>query len=185
MHVTHFTAGFLAHFIDVFLHPGEVVERSFVVGRHNCYVARTRVSWFGIHAQDDLFASGANQRVVKIGQRGDRSSIDRQNVIARFYIYADGGERRTRLLVPIFSRQNAVDAIRARGRVARDLGPEQAKLDSRRVRPFAAGYIGVAVVQFANHFAEQISEIVTVIHERKERGIFVAHRFPIDAVHRR
>ena len=43
----------------------------------------------------------------------------------------------------------------------------------------------MAAVQFTDQFPEQISEIVAVIHERNERGVFIAHCFPVDAVHRR
>ncbi len=41
----------------------------------------------------------------------------------------------------------------------------------------------MAVVQFADELADEVGEIVAVIHERDERGVLVAHRFPIDAVH--
>ena len=79
--------------------------------------------------------------------------------------------------------QNAIDAIGFARRVARELGAEQAELDPRRLRPLAAADVGVAVVQLADQFAEQIGEIIAVIHKREERGVFVAHGLPIDAVH--
>ena len=41
----------------------------------------------------------------------------------------------------------------------------------------------MAVIQFRDQFAKQIGEIVAMIHERHERGVFVAHGLPIDAVH--
>ena len=41
----------------------------------------------------------------------------------------------------------------------------------------------MAAVQFADEFTNQIGEIVSVIYERNERGVFVAHGFPINAVH--
>ena len=87
------------------------------------------------------------------------------------------------MLVPVFARQDAIDAISFGRRVARELGAEQTELDPRRFRPFAATDVGVAVVQLTDQLADEIGEIVAMIHERQQRGIFVAHRFPIDAVH--
>ena len=74
--VTDFAAGFLVYVIDILLHPVEIVKRCFVVSRHNSHVARAGISRFGIHAQDHLFVRGADECVVKIGQRGDRSVVD-------------------------------------------------------------------------------------------------------------
>src|SRR6184192_3464694 len=74
--VTDFAAGFLVYVIDIFLHPIEVVKRRFIVGGHKDHVPRAGVSPFGVHAQDHLFVGGADERVVKIRQRGDRSVVD-------------------------------------------------------------------------------------------------------------
>ena len=128
--VTDFAAGFLVYVIDVLLHPIDVVKRRFIGSGHNSHVARAGVSRLGIHAQDHLFVGGANERVVKIRQRGDRRAVDRENVIAGFHIHADVGQRRAGFLVPIFAGQNPFDAISARGRVAGKFGAEQAKLDA-------------------------------------------------------
>src|SRR5882724_3144063 len=87
------------------------------------------------------------------------------------------------MLVPVFTWQNPLDAIGARGRVARKFGTEEAKLDSGCLWAFAAADIGVTVVQFTNQFADQIGEIVAVIHEWEERGVLVPLSLPIDAVH--
>ena len=81
--IADFAVGFLADFIDVLLHPGFVIERRFVGGRHNGDVARAVVRRFGINAQDDLLVGGADKRVIKIRQSGNRRAVDRENVIAR------------------------------------------------------------------------------------------------------
>ena len=88
-------------------------------------------------------------------------------------------------LVPIFARQNPIDAIGAAGRIARKLGAEKAELDSRRFRSFSTANVSMAIVQFTDQLADEVGEIVAMIHEGKERGILVVHRFPIDAVHGR
>ena len=41
----------------------------------------------------------------------------------------------------------------------------------------------MAVVQLTNHLADEIGEIVAVIHEWDQRGVLVTHGLPIDAVH--
>src|SRR6266496_5454723 len=104
MDVTDVSAGLLAHFIDIFLYPRQVVEWGFVSRRYDCHIARTGIGWFGVDPQDHLLVGGADQCVVKVAQRGNRRAVDRQNIIAWFYIYADGSKRRTRLFVPIFPR---------------------------------------------------------------------------------
>src|SRR6266568_306717 len=66
--------------------------------------ARPGIGRLGIHAQDYLFAGGADERVIKVWQARHRRVVDRENVIARFHVYADICERRARVLVPIFAR---------------------------------------------------------------------------------
>ena len=102
--VSNFAAGFFRHVVDVLLHPIEIVKWCFVIGGHNGYIARPGIGRFGIHAQDYLFACGADQGVIKVWQTRHRRVVDRENVIACFYVYADIRERRARLLVPIFAR---------------------------------------------------------------------------------
>ena len=75
--IADFAAGFLVHVIDVLLHPIEIVKRSFVVGGDNGRVAGAGIGWFGIHAQDHLFAGGADERVVKVRQGRNRRVVDR------------------------------------------------------------------------------------------------------------
>ena len=58
--VTNLAAGFLGHVIDVLLHPIDVIKWCFVISGHNGHVTRAGVGRFGIHAQDHLFASGAD-----------------------------------------------------------------------------------------------------------------------------
>ena len=137
----------------------------------------------GVDAQDDLFVGGADERVVYIRQARNRRAVDREDVIAGLYVDTDLGQRRTRFLLPIFAGQDAIDAISFCRRIARKLRAEQAKLDARRLRSLAAADVGVTVVQLADQLADEISEIVAMIHERQQRGVLVAHRFPIDAVH--
>ena len=148
-----FSARFFVHVIDVLLHPIDIVKRPFVVGGHNGHVTRSGIGWFGIHAQDHLFAGGADEGVVKIRQAGDGRVVNRENVVTGFHVHADICERRARVFVPIFARQNALDAIGARGRVAGKFRAEQPELDARRVRAFSPGDVSVTIVQFANELA--------------------------------
>src|SRR5260370_27415203 len=98
-------------------------------------------------------------------------------------MYAHGSERRTRVFIPIFAGQNVIDLVSRRRWIARKFGAEQTKFHTWRVRPLATGDISVTAVQFTDQLAEQVGEIVSMIHERDKRCVFVAHRFPIDAVH--
>ena len=41
----------------------------------------------------------------------------------------------------------------------------------------------MTVIQFTNQFADQIGQIVAVIHEWEEGGVLVPLSLPIDAVH--
>ena len=138
-----------------------------------------------VHAQNHLFASRADQGLINIWEGRDRGPVDGENVIAGFNVHAHRRERRARVLVPVFARQNVVDPVSACGRVAGEFRAQQTELHPGSVGPLAAADVSVAAVQFTDQFAEQISEIVAVVHERHEHGVFIAHRFPVDAVHRR
>src|SRR4030095_1421999 len=69
--VTNLAACFLGHVIDVLLHPIDVIKWRFIVSRYNGDVTRAGIGRFGIHAQDYLFAGGADERVVKVWQTRD------------------------------------------------------------------------------------------------------------------
>ena len=135
------------------MNPIEIVQRRFVVSGFNSHIPCAGVSGFGIHAQDHLLVGGADERVVKIWQARDRRVVDCQNVIARLHIHADVGQWRAGFLVPIFAWQNPLDAIRARGRIAREFRAEQAKLYAWSVGALTAANISVAIVQLANELA--------------------------------
>ena len=102
--VSNFAAGFFRDVVDVLLHPIEIVKRCFVIDGHDGHIARPGIGRLGIHAQDYLFACSADERVIKVWQARHRRVVDRENVIARFHVYADIRERRARVLVPIFAR---------------------------------------------------------------------------------
>jgi len=70
-----------------------------------------------------------------------------------------------------------------RSRITRELRAEKAEFDARRLRPLTTGDIGMAVVQFTNKLAQEVGKIVAMIYEWEERGVLVAHRFPIEAIH--
>ena len=57
------------------------------------------------------------------------------------------------MFVPVFARQNALDAIGARGRVAGKFRAEQPELDARRIRAFTAADVSMAIIQFANELS--------------------------------
>src|SRR5204863_2831227 len=100
------------------------------------------------------------------------------------YVETDIGQRRAGMFVPIFTGQNPIDPVGAAGRVAREFSAKKPELDSRCLGSFAAGDISVAVVQFANQFADEISEIVAMINKWNKRGVFISLGLPIDSVHR-
>ena len=87
------------------------------------------------------------------------------------------------MLVPIFAGQNLIDAISLGRGIAGELGAEETSLMRGVSGRSPPADVGVAVVQLTDQLADEIGEIVAVIHERNQRGILVAHRFPIDAVH--
>ena len=68
MEVTDFAIGFLAHVIDVLLHPRQVIKRRFVSRWNYGDVARAVVAWLRIDSQNHLLVGGADQRVVNIRQ---------------------------------------------------------------------------------------------------------------------
>ena len=47
----------------------------------------------------------------------------------------------------------------------------------------SAADVGVGIRKLADHLAHDVGEVVAIGDRRQQLGIFVAHFFPIDAVH--
>ena len=115
VNVTHLAVGLLAHFIDVLLHPRAIIERRLIRDRHHGYVSRAIISRFRVNPQDHLLVGRANKGVVDVRERTNRRAIHGQDVIALLHVHADGSERRTRVLVPVFARQDLLDLVSLTG----------------------------------------------------------------------
>ena len=60
---------------------------------------------------------------------------------------------------------------------------QHARGDTRNLRHFARGDVGVADVQFADHLADEVGQVVAVLDVGEHHRIFVVDGVPVYAVH--
>ena len=111
-------------------------------------------------------------------------TIHGEQVAAFGDVDAGLGERRDTARIPIFAGINFFDAIHSVTGVGFKIHAEQADVHGMQFRVIAATDIGVRIAQFADHVAQQESEVIAVGHVGQQGFVFFAHAFPIDAVHR-
>ncbi len=87
--------------------------------------------------------------------------------------------------VPSRAFENLLDLVILGFVVALKFGAEQAGMDARRGGIIAAADVGMAHVQLANHFTDDVGEVGPMIDVGDQRFVLVVNRLPIDPVHAR
>ena len=128
----------------------------------------------------------ADEQAVRISRSLELLAVHRQQVVALVHADTGSGQRTAIVGAAVVARVDFGEAIAAGGGVQRVVRAQQR--GRHRLGPVAVVAvvgIGVRVAQLALDLADQPGEIRARAEQRQQPGVFVVHRFPVVAVHRR
>ena len=173
----------MVHFAAVGVDHIELAQREFAGDGLHHHLARAGGGGLGVDGERHILTGGIHEQLIGRLRRFEVAPIHGQQVIAFLHLHAGLGERRAQAGVPVFPGIDFLEAVKAAGRVEFIVHAQQAEVDGMQIGIIAAAHVGVGVGKFADHLAQQVGEVVAVRHVGQQRGITVALRGPIDAVH--
>ena len=137
----------------------------------------------GIDGDRGGFAGGVDQQLVGRLGRLQRAAVDGQQIVALLDVQARLGERRAGLRIPVFAGIDLLEAVATGRRVEFIVGAQQSLGHGMQAGILGPIDVSVRVGEFADHLAQDVSEIVAAGDIGKQNFVLLPHRFPIHAVH--